>query len=271
MFFETHDGTRLSYEEYGQGSPVVFVNSAMLNTGMWEYQIPFFVENGYRCLTFDRRGHGRSDRPSGGYHLDSLADDLAAFLEHLDLRDVILVGHSTGGSEIARYLARHGEDRVQRVAFLSAILPYLRQTEDNPEGIPQQLFDGMIAMIRAERPKWLATQSQAFFATHLGNEVHPATIEWMIRMCLDATPWAVLEVQKTIYYADNREALRNITVPALVVHGDADFSAPVEITGRRTAALVPGAVYKEYPAAGHGLFVTHKDQLNDDLLAFFKS
>ncbi|MDL4816630.1 alpha/beta fold hydrolase [Actinomadura opuntiae] len=271
MFFETRDGTRLSYEDYGQGHPVVFVTSAMLNTGMWEYQIPFFTEHGYRCLTFDRRGHGRSDRPSGGYDVDTLADDLAAFLEHLDLRDVILVGHSTGGAEIARYLARHGEDRVQRVAFVSAVLPFLRQTEDNPEGVPQELFDGLIAMIRADRPKWLTMQSQLFFATQLGNDVHPATIDWMIRMCLDAAPWAVLEVQKTVYHADNREALRNITVPCLVVHGDADFSAPVEATGRRTAALVPGAVYKEYPAAGHGLFVSHKDRLNGDLLEFFKS
>jgi non-heme chloroperoxidase len=271
MYFETHDGTRLSYEDYGQGAPIVFVNSAMLNTGMWEYQIPFFTEHGYRCLTFDRRGHGRSDRPSDGYHLDSLADDLAAFLEHLDLRDAILVGHSTGGAEIARYLARHGEDRVDRVAFVSAIAPFLQQTDDNPEGIPQALFEAMMDMIRADRPKWLTMQSQLFFATQLGNDVPPATIDWMIRMCLDTTPWATLQVQKTVYEADNREALRNLTVPSLVVHGAADFSAPVDVTGRRTAALIPGAVYKEYPTAGHGLFVSHKDQLNNDLLTFIKS
>jgi non-heme chloroperoxidase len=114
-------------------------------------------------------------------------------------------------------------------------------------------------------------QSQLFFNTQLGNDVHPAVLDWMIRMCLDATPWAVLEVQKAMYNTDGREALRNITVPVLVVHGDTDFSAPVEITGRRTAELVPGAVYKEYPGAGHGLFVSHKDLLNDDLLEFFTS
>ncbi|ADI09813.1 hydrolase [Streptomyces bingchenggensis BCW-1] len=271
MFFETADGTRLAYEDYGQGRPIVFVTSSMLNTEMWEYQIPFFVEQGFRCVSFDRRGHGRSDRPSTGYDIDTLADDLAAFLDHLDLRDVIFVAHSLGGAEVARYLGRHGEDRVERAVFVAAILPFLKQTDDNPEGVPEAALHRMLARIRADRPKWLTTQSQAFFATQLGTEASPAVIDWTIRMCLSASPWATQQVQQTCYHADNREHLRRLTIPTLVVHGDADASAVVQVTGRRTAALIPGTIYKEYPAAGHGLYITHKDQLNADILDFIKS
>ncbi|WP_214409499.1 alpha/beta fold hydrolase [Sphaerisporangium fuscum] len=271
MFFETADGTRLAYEDYGQGRPIVFVSSCMLSTDMWEYQIPFFVERGYRCIALDRRGHGRSDRPSGGYDMDTTTDDLAALIEHLDLRDAILVGHSMGGAEVARYLARHGEERVDRAVFISAMLPFLKLTDDNPSGVPEALFDTMIARIRSDRPKWLSDQAQVFFATHLGPAVSPALIDWMIRECEATSPWAVLHFQQAIFHADHRAELRGITIPTLVVHGAADFSAPVDVTGRRTAELIPGTVYKEYPTAGHGIFVSHQDELNTDLLEFIKS
>ncbi|MGO4422706.1 alpha/beta hydrolase, partial [Streptomyces sp. MCAF7] len=171
----------------------------------------------------------------------------------------------------ARYLGRHGEDRVERAVFVGAMLPFLKQTDDNPEAIPEAALDGLLTALRTDRPKWLATQSQAYFATQLGTEASPAMIDWKLRMCLSASPWATLQVQQTVFHADNREQLRGLTIPTLVVHGDADFSAPAEVTGRRTAALIPGAVYKEYPAAGHGLYITHKDQLNADILDFIKS
>ncbi|MGI5170117.1 alpha/beta fold hydrolase [Spirillospora sp. CA-253888] len=271
MFFTASDGTRLAYEDYGHGPAIVFVASAMLNAGMWEYQLPFFIERGFHCVAFDRRGHGRSDRPSDGYDIDTGADDLAALVEHLDLRDVVLVGHSTGGAEVARYLARHGQERVGRVVFVSAPMPFMKQTDDNPGGVPEAALEAMLAQIRADRPRWLTMQAQAFFATHLGNDVSPARLDWMIRMCLDTTPWATLRMQHAAFHTDHRATLPEITVPALVVHGDADFSIPVEVSGRRTAALVPGAVYKEYPAAGHGLFVSHADRLNADVLEFIKS
>lgn len=174
MYFETHDGTRLAYEDYGQGEPVVFVSGAMLNADMWEYQIPYFAERGYRCIAFDRRGHGRSGRPSCGYDTDSTADDLAALLTHLDLTGATLVGHSLGGAEVARYLYRHGAGRVARVVLLAAVLPYLKQSDDNPAGIPEAAFDALTAAVRADRPKWMSQQLQAYFATHLGNQVSPA-------------------------------------------------------------------------------------------------
>ncbi|MCK7623638.1 alpha/beta hydrolase [Streptomyces sp. RS10V-4] len=269
MFFDGHDGTRLWYEDYGQGEPLVFVSSAMLGTDMWEYQIPYFVERGFRCVAFDRRGHGRSDRPSSGYDIDSTSEDLAALLDHLGLDRVTLVGHSLGGAEIARYLARHGSGRVRRVAFVAAMLPFLKRTEDNPGGIPEAAFEASAALLRRDRPRWMAQQAQVFFATHLGNDVHPLMVDFTIRQVMSCAPYATQAAQREVFHTDHRAGLREIDVPVLVVHGAADFSAPVEVTGRRTAGLVPGAVYKEYPTAGHGLYASHHEQLNADLLEFF--
>ncbi|MFC0602125.1 alpha/beta fold hydrolase [Streptomyces palmae] len=271
MFFETFDGTRLAYEDYGQGEPIVFVPSWALNSDMWEYQIPFFTERGYRCITLDRRGHGRSERPSTGYDLDSSADDIAALLNHLDLRNVTLVGHSTGGAEAARYLARHGEERIARVAFVSAVLPFLKLTEDNPEGLPEAVLEANLQQFRTDRPLWFGRQAQVWYATHLGHDVSPSLIDWTLRQCMSASPWATQRLFEATFHFDHRASLRDIRIPTLVVHGAVDASAPIDVTGRRTVRLVPGATLKEYPTAGHGLFVTHRDELNADLLEFVKA
>jgi non-heme chloroperoxidase len=268
--FATHDGTRLAYEDYGAGEPIVFVASWLLDADMWEYQIPFFAGRGYRCIALDRRGHGRSERPSTGYDVDSTADDLAALLEHLDLTGVTLVGHSFGGAEVARYLARHGERQVARAAFVSAALPLVAQTDDNPDGLPETALEATIAQLRADRPLWFARQAQVWFATHLGNDVSPALIDHMIGQCLSASPWATAALFRAMFHADHRAGLAEMTVPTLVVHGAADTSTPVALTGRRTAELIPGCRYVEYPTAGHGLFVTHAEQLNADLLELLK-
>jgi non-heme chloroperoxidase len=265
-FYTGSDGTQLAYEDHGTGRPLVFLAGWTLAADMWEYQVPFLLEAGYRCVLLDRRGHGRSDRPSGGYDLDTLADDVAALVEHLDLRDVTLVGHSMGAAESVRYLARHGADRVAAVAVVAGGLPYLERTEDNPEGVPLEVSEATVAQLRRDRPKWFADRAQGYFATHLFNDVSPALVEDGVRQCLRTSPVAAVQLWRALFGADNRAGLRAITVPTLVVHGSADQSAPVEVTGRRTAALVPGAVYREYPTAGHGLYVTHRDQLNADLL-----
>lgn len=271
MFFESFDGTRLSYEDYGEGEPIVFVAGVMLDADMWEYQIPYFVERGYRCIAFDRRGHGRSDRPSTGYDLDSFADDLAALLRHTGVEGATLVGHSLGSVEVAHYLVRHAQQRVVRAALVSTMLPCLIRSDDNPEGVPAQAVDAAAAKFRADRPKALADQAQAFFASHLNPQVSPAMIDWMMGLCLRPSPWAVLKGQEVVRTADLRDTLPKITVPTLVVHGVADFSAPIDVTGRRTAKLIPGCRYVEYPTAGHGVFASHHEQLNADLLAFITS
>lgn len=270
-FFETADGTRLAYEDYGAGPPIVFVSAWVLNADMWEYQVPFFAEHGYRCVLPDRRGHGRSDRPPSGYDLDTRADDLATLIGQLDLREVTLVAHSMGGGEAVRYLARHGQERIARVAFLAAALPCLKLAEDNPLGLPEAVSETMVAQLRTDRPKWFADRAQGYFATHLGNDVSPALIDNEVRRCLSASPVATVEVWQAGFHADHRAELRATTVPALIIHGAADQSAPIDLTSRRTAELVAGCVYKEYPTAGHGLYITHAEQVNADLLDFIKS
>lgn len=266
-FCTASDGTRLSYEDYGTGTPIVFVAGWSLGADMWEYQVPYFVDRGHRCVLPERRGHGRSDRPAVGYDLDTRTDDLAALIERLDLTSAVLVGHSIGAAEVAAYLVRHGPDRVAGAAFVAAGLPAMRRTDDNPDGLPEQHCALTIAQLHRDRPKWFADRAQGYFATHLGNDVSPALVHDTVRQCLSAAPYALPQTLRTSFEADLRDTLRRLSVPTLVVHGAADQSAPVQVTGRRTALLVPGCVYHEYPTAGHGLYVTHRDQLNEDLLA----
>ncbi|WP_433574808.1 alpha/beta fold hydrolase [Nocardia brasiliensis] len=269
-YIQVADGTRLAYEDYGAGAPILFLAGWVLNAEMWEYQVPFFLERGYRCVLLDRRGHGRSDRPAAGYDADTRADDVAALVEQLDLRDLVVVTHSSGGGEAARYVTRHGADRVAKLAFIAATLPCLELTDDNPEGLPTELSQAQMAQWRVDRPRWFADRAQGYFATHLGNQVSPALIEHEIRRCLSASPYATAAMWQSNFETDFRPDLQGITVPTLVVHGVPDQSAPIEITGRRTAKLVPHCVYKEYPTAGHGLYVTHATQLNGDLLEFIE-
>ncbi|MFJ4655716.1 alpha/beta fold hydrolase [Nocardia sp. NPDC088792] len=271
-FFETPtDGTLLAYEDYGSGAPIVFVASWVLNADMWEYQVPFFLERGFRCVMPDRRGHGRSDRPSSGYDIDTRTGDLAALIERLDLRDVTLVAHSAGSGEAARYLARHGDERVARVAFLAATLPYLRLTDDNPEGLPEAINEADIAQLRTDRPRWFADRAQGYFATHLDNNVSQAMIDNEIRRCQTASPYATVALRRELFDTDHRADVAAIELPTLIVHGNADQSVPIDASSRRTAELIPHSVYKQYPTAGHAIYATHAAQFNEDLLDFIKS
>ncbi|MBF6173930.1 alpha/beta fold hydrolase [Nocardia blacklockiae] len=268
--FRTTDGTTLAYEEYGTGTPIVFLAGWSLNTEMWEQQVPFFAERGYRCVLLDRRGHGRSDRPATGYDADTRADDVAALLEHLDLTEVTLVAHSTGGAEAMHYLARHGQDRVRRVALLAPAMPRLRWAEDHPAGVPDELLAASMAALRADRAKWMADRAQGYFATHLGNDVSPALIEQEVRRCLSATHWAAIRVQEAVIDTDLRAELADITVPVLLIHGLADQSIPIDPTSRVAVRLLPNARLTELPTAGHGLYVTHAADINAAVLDFMK-
>ncbi|RDI64913.1 alpha/beta fold hydrolase [Nocardia pseudobrasiliensis] len=270
-YFRTTDGTTLAYEEYGTGPALVFLAGWSLNTEMWDPQVPFFVEQGYRCVLLDRRGHGRSDRPATGYDLDTRADDVAALLAHLGLTDATVIAHSGGGSEAVRYLSRHGQDRVSRLVLLAAAVPKLLQSDDHPMGVPQFAVDASIAALRADRSKWMHDRAQGYFATHLGNDVSAALIDTEIRRCLSTTHYAAVEIQKNIAYTDLRAELPGITIPVLLIHGHHDQSIPIEPTSRVAVNLFPNATLKELPTAGHGLYVTHAAEINQDILEFTKN
>ncbi|MBU3062519.1 alpha/beta hydrolase [Nocardia sp. NEAU-G5] len=239
--FPAADGTMLAYEEYGTGPTLVFLAGWTLHTEMWENQLPYFADRGYRCVLMDRRGHGRSDRPATGYDADTRADDVAALLEHLDLTDVTLIGHSTGGAEAVHYLARHGQRRARGLVLLAAATPRLRWAEDYPMGVPAAALDRSIAELRADRAKWMVDRGHGYFATHLGNNVSAARIEQEIRRCLSATQFAAIRIQEAVFASDMRSKLPDITIPVLLLHGHADQSIPIDPTSRVAVGLFPNA------------------------------
>jgi pimeloyl-ACP methyl ester carboxylesterase len=267
-FIEAADGTRLAFTDWGEGRPVVFVHAWALPSPMWDYQRAALSQQGLRCIAYDQRGHGRSDVPRTGYDCDTLADDLAALLTELDLNQVTLVGHSFGGGQIVRYLGRHGASRIAKVALVApAATPFVTKTADNPNGVPAEKLAAFRAIIQQDYPKWLEDGRQGFFVA----DTSPALQDW-VRQLMQTTPlWVALELNRTITSTDFRAELPQIRLPTLVVHGDKDVSAPLELTGRPTAALIPNAQLKVYEGAPHGLFLTHKDRLNSDLLGFIKS
>jgi pimeloyl-ACP methyl ester carboxylesterase len=266
-FIETADRTRLAFTDWGEGSPVVFVHAWALPSPMWDYQRTALSRRGLRCIAYDRRGHGRSGLARGGYDCDTLADDLATLLSALDLNDVTLVGHSFGCSEIVRYLTRHGSGRVARIALVApAATPFVMKTADNPNGVPSEKLELFRAAIGQDFPKWLEDGKKAFFTA----DTSPALQDWVKQLMLTTPLWVALECNRIMTSTDFRGELPRISVPTLIVHGDRDASAPIDFTGRPTAAPIPHARFKVYEGAPHGLFLTHRDRLNADLLDFVK-
>jgi len=261
------DGTRLFHRDWGEGQPVVFASSWSLSSEMWAYQVAHLSERGFRCIAFDRRGHGRSDVPSQGYDMDTLADDVAAVIDTLGLKDAMLVGHSMGGAEAVHYLGRHGGAKVKKIALVAAVGPYMVQTADNPYGAPMAYHQATLGQWAADFPKW-AMENQAPFFT---PETSPAMKAWLTEQLL-ATPVPVaIATFKALIGKDLRPDLAKIDRPTLVIHGDKDASAPLAITGQRLAAGIRGAELKVYAGAPHGLFLTHMDRLNTDLETFFRA
>ncbi len=268
-FINSNDHTSLYYKDWGSGEPVVFVPGWCLSSEMWEYQMVPLAEAGFRCISYDVRGCGRSDQPGGGYDLDTLADDLAAVIEDLDLRNATLVGHSAGSAQIVRYLSRHGADRVARVALISTTGPFLLNTEDNPDGVDKLVLDDMIAGLRSDRQRWAAALANPWFGVDLpGVSISSELLDWAVGMFLQASPRAAIETIRAVYTSDLRPDARGIDVPTLIVHGDSDVMVPFEASARRLAGEIPHAQLKVYENASHGPFISHKDRLNDDLLSF---
>ena len=271
-YLHTRDNTRLFYLDSKVGRPIVFVASAWLNSRMWELQIPFFVDQGFRCIAYDRRGHGRSDWPWAGYDYDTLSDDLDALVNHLELRDALLVGHSAGAGEVVRYVSRYGTDRLAGIALVSGTTPFPMRTADNPDGIDRALMEADLATRTADRAKWFADNADGFFGIGLpGVTVSPELREHMIRECLTCSAHATRAFFLTGFTTDLRQDLRRLSVPTLVIHGTHDRQAPLALCGQRTAALVPASEFHVYENAAHGLFITHANRLNGDLHAFART
>ena len=269
-FFTTGGGTTLHYLDWGSGYPAVFVHGGQLGAAMWEYQMVPLASQGLRCIAYDRRGCGRSEHPWHGYDADTLADDLAALMDHLDLHGVTLVGHSQRCANIARYLSRHGSDRVARAALIAPTTPFLLKTPDHPAGIDGAVFAAMIAALHQDRPRFTAELAGPFFGIGLPSvSVSPELVQWGIGLALNASPRAVIEMTRTFAETDFRPDMAAFTMPTFVIHGIAHQTTPFDLCGKGTAALIPGSVLRAYDT-GHGLFITEKDRLNRDLLTFIR-
>ena len=263
-FIAAKDGTPLFYKDWGAGQPVVFISSWGMNADMWQYQMTPMVEQGLRCVAYDRRGHGRSGQPAHGYDYDTLADDLAMVMEELDLRHATLVGHSMAGGEIVRYLSRHGAKRVGGIVLVAPTTPFMLQTADNPNGVPRDVFDQARAQWREDFPKWLTENARPFVVP----ETSQALVDWMLRLMMQTSLKAIFDCNRAIIETDFRTELPKVEVATLIIQGDKDASVPLDLSGRPTAKLIPGAQLKVYEGAPHGLMFTHMSRFNRDLVAF---
>ncbi|MBF6989476.1 MULTISPECIES: alpha/beta fold hydrolase [Cupriavidus] len=271
-YVTTKDGTRIFYKDWGTGSPVVFSHGWPLNADAWDAQMLFLVQKGFRVIAHDRRGHGRSDQPAQGNNMDTYADDLAALLDALDIKGATLVGHSTGGGEVAHYIGRHGTKRVAKAVLIGAVPPIMLKTAANPNGLPMEVFDGIRKGVAENRSQFYRDLTTPFFGFNRpGAKVSQGTIDafWAQGMTggLLGQYACIKEFSEVDYTGD----LKKITVPTLILHGDDDQIVPIDNSARLSAKIVKNATLKVYPGASHGMCVTNADQVNADLLAFLNA
>jgi non-heme chloroperoxidase len=271
--FTTSDGTSIYYKDWGAGSPIVFCHGWPLSSDSWESQMFFLAQHGYRCIAHDRRGHGRSSQPSGGNEMNTYADDLAALVAHLDLSDIVLVGFSTGGGEVARYIGRHTTQHVAKVALISAVTPLMLQTDANPGGLPKSVFDGFREAFLKDRSQFFRdVPSGPFFGYNRpGAKPSQGAIDSWWLQGMQGGHKNTYECIAAFSETDFTEDLKKFTIPTLIIHGDDDQVVPIDSAARTSAKLIPHAKLIEYPGAPHGITETHKERLNQDLLVFVKS
>jgi non-heme chloroperoxidase len=262
----------LYYEDHGEGQPVVLIHGYPLDGHSWEKQARAILDNGYRVITYDRRGFGRSSQPTTGYDFDTFAADLKAVLDTLDLTDVVLVGFSMGTGEVGRYLGAHGSARVAKAAFLASLEPYLLQADDNPTGVPASVFEGIEQSAISDRFAWFDDFYQNFYNLdeNLGSRISEAAVRGSWQVATAASWYASSAVVHT-WHTDFRADIEKIDVPALILHGTADRILPIDATGREFTKRLAAARYVEIEGAPHGLLWTHADEVNEALLGFLES
>ena len=265
------DGTQIYFKDWGRGPVVTFSHGWPLNADAWDGQMLFLAQHGFRVVAHDRRGHGRSGQASSSNDMDGYADDLAAVIETLDLKNVTLVGHSTGGGEVVRYIGRHGTKRVAKAVLIAAVPPLMVKTAANPEGLPLDLFDSLRAGLARDRSQFYKDFARPFYgANRAGAKVSQGILDQFWIWSMQSGLKNAYECIKAFSETDFTEDLRKIDVPTLVLHGEDDQVVPVKDSARKSARLIKGAKEIYYPGAPHGLTATHQDQVNEDLLAFLK-
>ena len=268
----TKDGTTIYYKDWGTGQPITFSHGWPLTADAWDAQMLFFGQQGYRVIAHDRRGNGRSSQPWDGNEMDTYADDLAELFEALDLKDAVMVGHSTGGGEVARYLGRHGSKRVAKAALIGAVPPLMLKTDNNPEGLPLSAFDGIRASLVADRSQFYKELTLPFYGyNRAGAKISEGVQEnfWLQGML--GSHKSQYDTIKAFSETDFTGDLKKIDIPVLVMHGDDDQIVPIVAAGLKSAKILKNATLKVYPGFPHGMCQIHADQINADLLAFIKS
>lgn len=270
-FVKTTDGTNIFYRDWGTGQPILFSHGWPLSADAWNVQMLFFAQQGYRVIAHDRRGHGRSDQPWDGNTMDQYADDLAEVIEALDLNDLVMIGHSTGGGEVAHYIGRHGTSRVAKVVLVGAVPPLMLKTPANPEGTPLAVFDGIRKGTAGNRSQFFKDLTMAFYGFNKpGAEINEGLRESFWLQGMMASIKAEYDCIREFSEVDYTDDLKTIDKPTLVIHGDADQIVPIAAAGEKSARIVKGAVLKVYPGAPHGLAETQADKFNADVLDFIR-
>ncbi len=268
-FFTTQSQAQLFYKDLGEGSPVILIHGWPLSADMWDEQTLALLDAGYRVISYDRRGFGRSEQPASGYDYDTFANDLNDLITHLNLDKVSLVGFSMGGGEIARYLSRYGSQNVACTALLAAITPIVMKTNDNPNGVPVNALAEMKNGVSKDRFAFFRTFFKDFYGVGLMSQpVSEPTLAWAEMVASQASLKATLDCIDAFGTTDFRPDMKSFSIPTLIIHGTADKTVPIETSGEQAAQMIPGVIYKPYEGAPHGLNITHKKQLNTDLVEF---